>query len=64
MTRNEPPVFGENGTILNAEKMRPQSAWPKPAPQGLTRKQWIKFMITLLLVIGVTTATMMFTIIP
>jgi len=39
MSGNEPPVFGENGSILNASQMQPQSEWPKPEPQGLTGKE-------------------------
>ena len=42
----EPPIFGENGTILNADEMQPQSEWPKPPPQSMTRKQWIAIILS------------------
>jgi len=47
MTKNEPPVFGPNGTLLNADKMRPQNEWPKPELQGMTRGQWLSMIITM-----------------
>ena len=45
MSKNEPPIFGENGAILNADDMQPQKDWPKPEPQSMTRKQWISLII-------------------
>jgi len=56
MTKNDDPIFGPNGTILNADEMRPQNEWPKPEPQGMTRRQikaWIAFeLITLGIIIA------------
>ena len=45
MQKTQPPIFGENGAILNADEMQPQKDWPKPEPQGLTRKQWIVIVV-------------------
>ena len=45
MQNTQPPIFGENGAILNADEMQPQKDWPKPQPQGLTRKQWIVIVV-------------------
>ena len=58
MTKNEPPIFGENGAILNADDMQQQSEWPKPQPQGLTRKQWISIIVVALISMIATTASM------
>ena len=58
MAKNKPPIFGENGTILNADEMQPQSEWPKPEPQGITRKQWMRILFVVALSLAVTTANM------
>lgn len=54
MTKNQPPIFGENGTILNADKMQPQKEWPKPEPQRMTRKQIKSLTLAMLIVVGIT----------
>jgi|GEM_PF-3770069 len=51
-------IFGENGAILNADEMKPQSEWKKPEPQGLTRQQLKRFMIAMAIVLTVTTVSM------
>lgn len=55
---DEAPIFGSNGAVLNSDTMQLQADWPKPAPQGMTREQWMRFLISMGFVISVTTASM------